>query len=638
VTLPLSLADAGPARRGSQRSAWARAQGVLSWLLLLVGALRLFGLVAAEPLAGYANQYDMIRTAACLGLWPERADGSIESAHPQAPFTRYRRGERQHDACVPSASVALVGLVAGVDRAAERSLGAPDNGVDLREVGLFQAVLLLAIALWLQISLRARPGWQLGQAGFFALVLADPFNTLWLNSLYTEAGALLGAYLGVAGLLAIALEARPSRSAAVALVLGCGLLGASRVQHLLLPFVVLLLAAWVLHRRGTQRPGLLVVGTALALAALGFQASVQSGHPKLASANRSDALFGALLPAAVEPGALVAKLGLPQGCVELTHTSWYLQRGRDAVAECPQAFALSQTRLLATLLTEPTTLATALAKGQVLATAWRLPYLGEVAERETARVAPGGLGLQRSLADPIAPLGLRATVFFWLAPLLGGVAAGLRRLPSRRRRRDASSSLALDALFAFCAAAIGMVWLASVLGDGYSETARHLQLAQNAVLLGWLLLATASIKGAVSFWRRREAVALSWPLITLATFAVAGALATLSTRLPLAFGALQQPASDSVAPGTITLQGRALDARGIERIEARLDGVSAAQLRLAPSVAIAQMFPIAGAAAGREFSGSVELGDRRPSGLLEIVVINRDGVSTVIDRRWLRPP
>src|SRR5207237_8339753 len=121
-----------------------------------------------------------------------------------------------------------------------------------------------------------------------------------------------------------------------------------RVQHLLLPFVALPIFALVLLRRERPRPVLLLVAIAAAVATLALQVGVQAIHPKLAVANRSDALFGAILPAARDPSALVAKLGLPGSCVELTHTTWYLTRGRDAHEECPAAFALGHGRVVAT--------------------------------------------------------------------------------------------------------------------------------------------------------------------------------------------------------------------------------------------------------------------------------------------------
>lgn len=607
MELPLPTVAAGDPQRAA-RVAW-----ILAGILLALGALRLFLLVTHAPLAGYANQYDMIRTSSCVGLWPAQ-DGAPTAAHPQAPVARYVAGARDPSACVPSTEAAWIAFAAL----------AP--ALDLRVVGASQALALLAIALWLHRRLRAHPGAQLAHATFFAVVLADPFDTLWLNTLYTEAPALIGAYLASAGLLASALEARATRGSALAFLIGIAMLGASRVPHLLLPFAWLALLAVVLFRRGLRRRALLATGLVLAVSTAALQVGVMRAHAALAPANRSDALFGALLPAAADPVSFNEKLGLPPHCVELTHTTWYLRRGRDAPAECPEAFALGQGRIFAALATEPRLTAVALLRGLVLATAWRVPYLGELAGADYARVPPGAAGLLASLADPLASLSLASTLVLWLTPLVAGLIAALRLLLVPRGAREVSL-LAVDALLALAAAAIAGVWVVSVLGDGYSEVARHLNLAQNFVLLAWLLLIGAGAAGvrARSRWR-------AWPPIALGSLAVAALLARGVPALPLAFGALQQPATDTVA-GEVVLAGLALDARGIARIEARVDDV-ATPLALAPSAAIARQFPIAGGDAGREFSGPLQLSDRADK--LEIVVTNRDGVETVIDRRWIQ--
>ena len=576
-----------------------RLSWVLASALLVIGALRLFLVVTHAPLAGYANQYDMIRTSACVGYWPTQ-DGAREAAHPQSPIARYVAGTRDVEACVPSAEVAWVAVVAH------------GGTLDLRVVGVTQALALLIVALWLHVRVRAMPGAQLMHAAVFALVLCDPFDTLWLNTLYTELPALFGAYLATAGLVVAATEPRPTRGGALAFALGIALLGASRVQHLLLPFVWLAVLALVLRRRGVRHRALLASSFAIALATFAGQVAVQRMHPALAPANRSDALFGALMPAAADPVGWTEKLGLPANCAELAHTTWYLRRGRDAQAECPAAFALSSARIVAAL--GPRQLATALARGLVLSTAWRLPYVGEVAGADTLRLD------HPSVADLIAPLSLGATLALWLTPLFAGAVAALRLLFALRRRD--SALLLVDALLALAALVIGAVWLASVLGDGYSETARHLHLAQNFVLVAWALLL-----GAAVHWR-------IWTYAGFAVFAIGLALAHAGARLPLAFGALTQPATDPADAGAIDLAGLALDARGVARIEARLDGAAPVPLDLAPSAAIARQFPIARGDAGREFRGRIDY-DGTPR-RLAIVVVGADGVETVVDRRWLR--
>jgi hypothetical protein len=128
----------------------------------------------------------------------------------------------------------------------------------------------------------------------------------------------------------------------------------------------------------------------------------------------------------------------------------------------------------------------------------------------------------------------------------------------------------------------------------------------------------------------------AWPPIAAFALAFALVLAHAAHRWPLAFGALMKPETDALARGShpLELLGVALDARGIARIEARLDDAHPTELVLAPGVSTARAFPIAGGEAARDFSGRIE--DAGEARVLSIVVVNDDGVETGVDRRFLR--
>ena len=257
------------------------------------------------------------------------------------------------------------------------------------------------------------------------------------------------------------------------------------MQHLLLP-LVFVASAWLVRRaRRLPARGALLACLAVALGCIALAVAIQSRHPTLGHANRIDTVFGAVLPAAQDPVALRERLGLEPACDELVHTNWYLRRGRDALAECPSIAAVGPGRLARVLATEPRTLAVAFARGLGMSTPWRIPYVGELAGGHHARMAPGALGLHASIADALAPRGFRFHAVLWLLPVLLGLSAALRlAFPPRRPQEIA---LAFDALLATCGAIVALGWASSVLGDGYSELARHLHLAANAALAAWLL-------------------------------------------------------------------------------------------------------------------------------------------------------
>ena len=99
------------------------------------------------------------------------------------------------------------------------------------------------MALGLDAALKRRPAWALANAAVFAFVLADPMTTLWLNTLYTEFGALLGAYASIGLLPALVVrdpQSAPPRWALFGFACSLAVLGMSRQQHLLLPAVLAL--------------------------------------------------------------------------------------------------------------------------------------------------------------------------------------------------------------------------------------------------------------------------------------------------------------------------------------------------------------------------------------------------------------
>src|SRR5258708_40379647 len=51
-------------------------------ILVVAGLARAFVLVAHDPLVGYANQHDMHRTSACIGLFPVK-ESAVASAPPE---------------------------------------------------------------------------------------------------------------------------------------------------------------------------------------------------------------------------------------------------------------------------------------------------------------------------------------------------------------------------------------------------------------------------------------------------------------------------------------------------------------------------------------------------------------------------
>ncbi|MGE0805819.1 MAG: hypothetical protein AB7L76_09730 [Burkholderiaceae bacterium] len=663
---------------------------VAAWLLLAVAIARVLTMMLASPAAAYANQYDMVRTSACIGWWPQTPPGvDPAAAYQPAPRLAYVPGPRLSHVCYPSTTVALAFAALAVDRGLDQlGLGSPQQ-FDLRMLGALQAALFIALLLFFDRRWRDHPGARLTHALIAALVLADPFNTLYLSTLYTEFAALLSAYVAVAVLVDAALRGGLSWPMALLFALALAGVGLSRMQHLLLPAALALLMAGVcaLQSLGIRRalPGLLVA------AAMPFAQSLGTADQRsIHTANRSNALFGALLPASAEPMRMVARLGLPPACTELVHTTWFLRRGRDAQRECPEAYAIGSAALLAAFAGEPRTVAVAAGRMLSQSMGWRLPYLGEVVDGQHARLGAGPLQLRASVADLLARAGFEFHAALWLGTLLLGataVVAGVHRAVGMRRsratHRDATSlhaavsprvavsphvalsphvavspqaaapphapdpPLAAATLFAATALIAGSALATTLFGDGYSEVARHLHLGANAALgalaalvIGValsLVAATSSVASATTSATVPTAATIAIAGIAASAVAIAAVAAVLWPRLPLAVGVLAQPASDRWTADGWTVSGWALDPAGVSAAYVEAGDGHRVPLNVSDDARVTAIFPQRAGISAVRLRGTIAAAElaARPAPW-RIVVVNSRSVASVLDWRWPR--
>ncbi|MFC1719777.1 hypothetical protein ACFL00_01380, partial [Pseudomonadota bacterium] len=362
-----------------------RALKFLTIALLVLGVLRVSLLVFHDPVIGYANQFDMKRISSCLGVWPV-TDQNPKARTPAGPLTTYQWGETDEAFCQPGTEVLLAGLGMGL-----ANVFSPDH-MDIRWVGGTKLVLLALIALSLHLALRRSLFGAFAHAMVFAWVICDPMNSLYFNSFYSETGALLGAYLAIGSAVAIILQGQFRTHLGFLWILGLALLGGSRVQHLLLPLMLFLLLA-VTWRKAPR--SVWILSSLLSIAIIFLQLGLQGQKTSIDDANRINTLFGTLLPAHPDPGYLAERLGLPDNCADLANTSWYLTRGRNHREDCPEAFELSRARILLVFALEPATSVRLLFRALYQTGAWRLPYVGEVANASFER-AGGIIGVSLS--------------------------------------------------------------------------------------------------------------------------------------------------------------------------------------------------------------------------------------------------
>ncbi len=591
----------------------SRALALLAVLVLLAGLVRGGVVVVLEPLAGYGNQYDMLRSSACLGLWPEGVDPPSR-ATPAAPVPRYVQGAKDPANCLPGSEAVLAGLA--------MALATPfvDDTMSLRWVGSLKWVLFALGALLFHALLRAHPGAALAHAAVAAVVLADPFNVLFVNTLYTEIPALLGAYLAIGALGVAGVRGDFPKSLWVPWLAGLALLGGSRVQHLLLPMALLAPAAFVLGGRRLAPWGASAV---VALLALAFQVSVMQRSEHISDANVVNTVFFTVLPAGGAPARMADELGLSPACAELAHTSWFLRRGQDHRGQCPEAFGLSRLRLAAVLAGEPATGLRLALRALHASGAWRLPYSGEVAGQDFGRLEPP---LGGGLAKWVARVPFPVYAAFWVLPIW--LAAWALWCLGSGRAAPGSSLRGLCVVQVALGAVVALTFASALLGDGFSEFSRHVHLGHNAVAVAWLLFLPLLVLA----WR--EGARPGGALLGGCLF-LGGALAFAAERLPLSSGLLDQPAGLQIEAKPLTVSGWAVDPAGVSEVRLEIDGLESRAMTLSASPVHAGFYPVG--AAPVVFSQALPLGEAAAGRELRLVVVNRRGEASVVDRRRVAP-
>jgi hypothetical protein len=613
-----------------------------AFALIAVGAWRLYAIVGAAPMLGYANQYDMARISACVGLWPDLPAPTQFLAHPQAPVSRYVRGEKLPDECNPSSALAFVAPVL--------ALAAPGKPIDLRWIGAFEAVLLLALALALAVLLVRHPAWGLVHGAAFAIVVCDPLNTLWLNTLYTGFAALFFLYASIVLLVVIGARedpsAPPARGIVVAFAASLIGLGLSRQQHLLLP-ALLALPAVISLWRPALRTSIALLAMVFAIA--GVQALLGARHPTSAAANNVDVVLGAILPASLDPELTAERLGLPDRCLQSVGATWYVSMGEALERTCPEALAVPRVRQVLLLITEPVTLLRAALRAIPQLQDWRLGYMGAVEGREYA-----GAEVVRAVAGPAAFSAATAVTelpppIFVLALTASLVLLGVTTIVSfgaAALERRAPLALSLYALTATAWYAIAT----AIGGDGYVELPRHAQLAAASLFAtGVLLLAPLFAPLLVLVGAPARASVLA-PIAAMIYVAVAFGFAALLlpalrdayASVPMAIGVVDLPGENVTPPGPVEVAGWALDPLGVAGVEivSGTGEVIVATRDLAYTGTrgepLALYYPTYPQAARAGFSAQL------PARLLErgtvdvrTVVVNVAGVRTEIDRRRL---
>lgn len=473
----MSSVPADPA--GGTAGARPRTRQAMRWLALglaLLAAFRLISLTLVPPFTAYADQGDLVRFAGCLDTWPASAQGERHAgARPNAPSPYLAHAVVEGTACTPNAGAVLARMALWLGGSPSAS-GVPV--VDVRWLAGLYLLLGGAIAAWIFRRLRHQPGPRLAFALVLCLVVADPFNALFLPTLYTEPAGMIGLMVCL-GVLLFAGSGVSGRMAFVFLF-GMLLLGFARQANLALPLLLTVVLALAMPRAGLRRwpvQMLLAAGVAIIVA----QLWIAGGQADARTAQRTNAVLLTLAPQASDPAAFVHAAGLPPHCVQAVGGSFFTQLPVHPATLCPEISGLGATAVLVASLRHPDAVVRSLQVSNLVAGDWHFPYIAQVAGAETERRRAADVKpiSAWSFADamPLLTPAVRSVLF--LVPVLAGLAVLLASLlrgsPLRRGQ----------ALLVATGGVIGGMLMVNLLGDGIGEPTRHAHLAILVLPVAW---------------------------------------------------------------------------------------------------------------------------------------------------------
>lgn len=457
---------------------WNKFFTIVAFCIFAITFVRMAVVVLAEPMIGFANNFDFARQSACVGLWENYGDRPKLRGHPDAPVPRLVfDGDRSAALCRPSVDNIFPYLAAHAHRKHE--------AVDLREVGAWKAV--FAMTAFAVILLQSMPAYaRAALAVTLGLTLGDMDTLSYANTLYLEYSVIVSGILALAAVSCLVGQAKPvSWGGSLVAAAALAWLALSKQQYGVFAVCLAGFATWVLIRKwkhAAQGAILIACSVAAAVVFAEINAGPAGSMNAADAANATDTFLGAVLPGAGKPQQALASLGLPQSCLSGIGETWYTP-GLQAHHPCPAALHLSRARLVPLFISQPTT--------------FTIPVAHAISLTQSA-----------AATDP-QRFERRSDENAWLVQLLLAVSPSqiLARLPPTAYRVAVAVAMAMSvvltpallmlsvkrvvgspvhAMYGMSMATLGSVAVAytvlsTVFGDGYQDAHRHAALLPAAM-------------------------------------------------------------------------------------------------------------------------------------------------------------
>ena len=491
-------------------SRYKTAANVLACFILIAATLRAVTFWAADPLLAYANNSDQVRTLRVFGLHPKDLPKALYEMTPEHPHRYFVQADTWHAPIYPSSDLLLKAIQFGAMAAFRTS----DGTMDIK-VATAPVLIGWLLGIWLIFrKLTARPLAALGFAGWILLV-ADPINLLFLNTWYSEFSvfAMATLFVGIAWLWLFQLVSR--RWALIWGTVCLAFLSLTRNQYMfLLPAVALLAGSALALSRPYKKPSpastvkWVLLGAACLLPMLVYNAAATKRIYSESAVNRTNTIFGALLPASKDPTKMLEHMGLsPEGCLRFSGHNLYITPEGEFKAHCPEILTLSLLRIAKAVVLEPTTLVTIVGNIAQHHNGFLQHHIGHIeganyayidngsrsyfdgsafrTVRDNARIGSSQPYYRQSVDPLLTRISVGATVLLiWLVAMGPAVAALVAWVLKQGHWAF---------MFLLCGLLFNYALFSSILGDGYFELERHANLCFSFGALFFVLLASFAV-------------------------------------------------------------------------------------------------------------------------------------------------